>query len=146
MPRVYGLLVARTTQISLEIVVKLGQSGGDQPRCVRLRDAEPRCDLALLEIAEVAKAQRLAFTGVERAQAAFDGEAIIGGVEVVLRPGGIRRICKRERRPCLFRTQCFGKLVLVELRCSSKLRRRRVSAQVGGELVRVVRTRTLASW
>jgi len=88
---------------------------------VRLRDAEPRRDLALLEIAEVAKAQRLAFTEVERAQAALDGETIIGGVEVVLRPGGIRRICKREWCPCLVRTQRFGKLVLVELRCGREL-------------------------
>ena len=99
-----------------------------------LRDAEPRRDLALLEIAEVAKAQRLPFTGVERAQAALDRETIIGGVEVVLRPGGIRCVRKRERRPCLFRTQCFGKFLLVELRRSCQLRRGRVSAQVGGEL------------
>ena len=101
--------------------MKLGQSGGDQPRCVRLRDAEPRRDLALLEIAEVAKAQRLALTGIERAQAALDRQTIIGGVEVVLGPGGIRGICKRERRPCLFRKECFGKLVLVELRRSREL-------------------------
>jgi hypothetical protein len=88
---------------------------------VRLGDAEPRRDLALLEVPEVAKAQRLAFTEVERAQAALDGETIIGGAEVVLRPGGIRSICKRERRPCLFRAQRFGKLVLVELRCGREL-------------------------
>src|SRR5262249_58256799 len=85
----FELAVGRNFRVSVQICAKLGESGREQARRVRLRDAERRRDFGLAHVAEVPAADGIALAAVQPTQAGRHSDAGLARAKPLVRRWGV---------------------------------------------------------